>query len=337
VSTTPAQPAPPTPAPKRTAPGTLRAIVFVLALVAFAGPWGRTDLALLAGIVLALCGLSAFPAQSKAASRTLIQACVVMLGLRLDLATLAQAAMDGLALAVGTILGALALGLLLGHLLRSGREVSLLVSSGTAICGGSAIAAVGASIGAASASMAVATGAIFILNAVGLWTLPPIGHALNLSQTQFGVWAGVALHDIASVGGAAKSFGPDALDTANVVKLTRVLWIAPIAIIAGRCLCPPTTHGATPGTPRASASPFPWFILLFLVASLLRTLVPDLQRIEGEVRSVSGVGFQAALFLIGAGLSREALRRVGWRALVQASVLWIIVAGASLACVVWLV
>ncbi len=324
--------------PTRTPRITIRAVVFVLALVAFAGPWGRTDLALLAGIVLALCGLSAFPAQSKVISRTLIQACVVMLGLRLDLATLAQAAMDGLALSVGTILGALALGLLLGHLLRSGREVSLLVSSGTAICGGSAIAAVGASIGAASASMAVATGAIFILNAVGLWTLPPIGHALNLSQTQFGVWAGVALHDIASVGGAAKSFGPEALDTANVVKLTRVLWIAPIAIIAGRCLRPPADASpVTPGAARPNASPFPWFILLFLGASLLRTLLPDLQRIEGEVRSVSGVGFQAALFLIGAGMSREALRRVGWRALVQASVLWIIVAGASLACVLWLV
>lgn len=306
-----------------------RAVLFVAALVLVGGPWpwGRPDLALLAGIVLALLGLTAFESESKVASRWLIQACVVLLGLGLDLATLARAAADGLALAIGTILGTLALGLLLGRLLRSGREVSTLVSSGTAICGGSAIAAVGSAIGAAATSMAVATAAIFILNAVGLWTLPPIAHALHLSEVQFGTWAGVALHDIASVNGAAKSYGPLAMDTANVVKMIRVVWIFPIAIIAGRVM----RHESAKG----KAGPFPWFIVLFIAASALRTFVPALKQWETDVKQVSGVGFQTALFLIGAGLSRNALRTVGWRALAQATVLWIAVAGASLGIILW--
>ncbi|CAG0969020.1 hypothetical protein PHYC_01139 [Phycisphaerales bacterium] len=307
-----------------------RAALFIAVLIAIAGPWpwGRPDLALLAGIVLALAGLTAFEPQSRIASRWLIQACVVLLGLRLDLATLAKAAADGFTLAIGTILGTLALGLLLGRLLRSGREVSTLVSSGTAICGGSAIGAVGSAIGASASSMAVATAAIFILNAVGLWTLPAIGHALHLSESQFGTWAGVALHDIASVNGAAKSYGPVAMDTANVVKMIRVIWIFPIALIAGRLV----RHESAKG----KAGPFPWFIVLFVTGSALRTFIPNLQQIESGVKQVSGVGFQVALFLIGAGLSRSAIKAVGWRALVQATVLWLAVAGASLGIILWM-
>ncbi|GJQ30812.1 MAG: UPF0324 membrane protein [Phycisphaerae bacterium] len=300
-------------------------------MVAVAGPWpwARADLALLVGIVLALAGLAAFEHGAKAVSKYLIQACVVLLGLRLDLSTLARAAADGFTLAIATILGALALGLVLGRVLRTGREVSTLVSAGTAICGGSAIAAVGASIRAASASMAVATGAIFVLNAVGLWTLPPIGHALGLTDAQFGTWAGVALHDIASVNGAAKSFGPEAVDTANVVKMVRVVWIFPLALAAGWIVKPA-------GEVSAKRPPFPWFILLFVLASAARTWVPGTGSIEGEVKHAAGMGFQAALFLIGTGLSRAAMKRVGWRALVQAAVLWVLVAAGSLAAVMYL-
>lgn len=299
--------------------------MFAAALIAVAGPWSRTDVALLAGIVLALLGWTAFGREGRVLSRWLVQACVVMLGLRLDVGELARAAADGLGLAIATIAGAMAIGLLLGMWLRTGREVSTLISSGTAICGGSAIAAVGSAIGASASAMAVATAAIFVLNAVGLWVLPPVGHALGLTQEQFGTWAGVALHDIASVGGAAESYGPDALDTANVVKLTRVVWIAPIALIAGRVFA---SNGAR--------APWPWFILAFVAASGLRTAWPGLGAWAGEIKAISGVGFQAALFLIGAGLSREALREVGWRAAAQAAVLWVVVAGGSLAATLWL-
>ena len=210
--------------------------LLLASLAAVAGPWSRPDIALVCGIALALLGVSAYAEETKSISKWLIQACVVILGLRLDLSMLAGSALAGLALAVGTIFGAIAVGMLLGRLLGTGREISTLITSGTAICGGSAIAAVGTSIGASASSMAVATGAIFLLNAVGLWTLPAIGHALGLSDVQFGQWAGVALHDIASVGGASKEYGPTAFDTANVVKLTRVIWITPMALLAGRFL-----------------------------------------------------------------------------------------------------
>lgn len=294
----------------------------LLGLLAVAGPWGRADVALLVGIAIALLNAAEFEAWAKPLSKWLIQICVVLLGLRLDLALLRDSVVDGMALAVGTIVGAVAAGLLLGRLLRTGRETSTLVTSGTAICGGSAIVAVGGAIGAGASSMAVATGAIFILNAVGLWVLPPIGHALGLSEIQFGQWAGVALHDIASVGGAAKSYGNEAFDTANVVKLTRVVWITPLALLA-----PWFVRGSRREGRRSS---FPWFILGFLLASMLRTLVPSLEHVEEGIARVSGLGFQAALFMIGLGLSRQVLRQVGWRALVQATVLWILLAGASL-------
>ncbi|MCE7974729.1 MAG: putative sulfate exporter family transporter [Leptolyngbya sp. PLA1] len=322
--------------PKPAAPPWKTAIFLACALAA-AGPWCRTDVALLSGMLLALLGWTAFPAHSKALSKWLIQACVVLLGLRIDLSQLLHAAGDGLGLAIGTIVGTLAMGLLLGALLRSGRDVSLLVSSGTAICGGSAIAAVGSAIGAAPTAMAVSTGAVFVLNAIGLWTLPQIGHALGLTDAQFGAWAGVALHDIASVGGAAKAYHPGdgtALEIATVVKLVRVVWIFPIALAAGWWWA--RTAKADPAAPgRGSRQPFPWFILGFVGASGLRTMIPALGDWAGSIAQISGVGFQLALFLIGAGLSVRALREVGWRALAQAAVLWVIVAATSLLAIRW--
>lgn len=278
------------------------------------------------GIVLGLAGLGAFKATSKQVSKYLIQACVIMLGLRLDLSTLAHSASRGLVLAVATIAGALLLGLGLGKLLRSGKEISVLISSGTAICGGSAIAAVGASIGASSSTIAVSTGAIFVLNAIGLWVLPAIGHALHLTDVQFGEWAGVALHDIATVTGAARGYhatpgaGSVALDTANVVKLTRVLWIFPIALVAGWVM-------KAGGRVRA---PFPWFILLFVAASGVRTWVPGSAGWGNAAGQYAATGFQVALFLIGTGLSRATLASVGWRALAQAAILWVVMAGGAL-------
>jgi uncharacterized integral membrane protein (TIGR00698 family) len=219
-------------------------------------------------------------------------------------------------------------GLLLGRLFGAGREVSLLVSSGTAICGGSAIAAVGSAVGAASASMAVATGAIFVLNAVGLYLLPVIGHALEMTDAQFGTWAGIALHDISSVAGAGKAYNPgidaSALETAMIVKLTRVLWILPIALLARWWW----KRGEEQSGGGAVA--FPWFILLFLVASAVNTFVPRVEEVSGFVLKAAGAGFQGALFLIGAGISGQALAQVGWRALVTAVLLWVLVAGASL-------
>ena len=313
--------------PTAESPPMWKILFFAIVLVAVSGPWSRADVALGAGIALALCGLSSFTKQSKTASKWLIQACVVVLGLRLDLSVVAHSAIESLALAAGTIIGAVVIGLFLGKLLKCGREVSTLVTSGTAICGGSAIVAIGAAINASTSAMAVATGAIFILNAVGLWTLPMIGHSLGLTEVQFGQWAGVALHDIASVGGASSSYGPVAFDTATIVKLTRVIWIFPLALFAGQWM--------RRGDASAPRPAFPWFIIAFLVASGVRTLFPQLKSIEANMIFTSGLGFQLALFLIGSSLSREAIKKVGWRAFVQATVLWIIVAAASLGVIYW--
>lgn len=287
--------------------------------------------ALIAGIVLALAGLTAFEGQSKKLSRVLIQVCVVLLGLRLDLRDMWAELTHGGLLAIATVFGTLAVGLLLGRLLSTGREVSLLVSSGTAICGGSAIAAVGSSIGASSSAMAVSTAAIFVLNAVGLFVLPAVGHHFGLTDQQFGAWAGISLHDIASVAGAGKAYvgsdgGGAAADTAMIVKLTRVIWITPIALGARALIARSQAAAGVPGT----KAPFPWFIIGFLAASAVRTFVPEVADHEKTIGVVAGHGFQLALFLIGAGLSVKALKTVGWRALVQAAALWVIVSAVSL-------
>jgi uncharacterized integral membrane protein (TIGR00698 family) len=316
-------------------PSNFRRVVFALAAIACATPWASGPIALFAGIALSLAGLSAFEGHAKKVSKILVQCCVVLLGLRLNLSQLAGAALDGIVFAVATIGGAFALGWGLSRLLRIGGELGTLVNAGTAICGASAIAAVGSSIAAAPASMAVATGAIFVLNAVGLSVLPMIGHALNLTDVQFGTWAGVALHDVASVASAASHYHATgdtqtnvALDTANVVKMTRVLWILPIALLARKYLRP---AGST-----ATKSPFPWFILWFIAASGVRSIWPQLAGTETTTRAIAACGFQIALFLIGSGLSTKALKAVGWRVFVHATILWLAVAGASLAAIVFL-
>jgi uncharacterized membrane protein YadS len=341
--------------PRKDAPGALKAGLFVALAAACAVPWPVSSLAawtLALGIAVGLLGWAVWPKQSKVASRWLIQGAIVALGLRIDVHLLVGAAVEGLALAAGTILGALGLGWALARLLRLPGDLGALIGSGTAICGGSAIAAVGSAIRARSSDMAIATAVVFVLNAVGVFVLPAVGQRAGLDAQQFGAWAGVAIHDMASVNAVAKDYalpagdaGADAgaLDTANIVKLTRVIWIAPIALAAawwwdrrrrradasdaeaGRA----DAAGATSAW-RRFASIMPWFIAWFVAACVLRTFVPGLAHIAGEIKLASGCAFQLALFLIGAGVSRAALREAGLRALLHATLLWIALAGATL-------
>lgn len=330
-------------------------MIFVVLALACAVPWSIPSLAawtLALGIVVGLANLAVWPKQSKTVSRWLIQAAIVSLGLRIDIHQLVGEAVDGFLLAISTIFGALALGALLTRLFKLPRDLGALISSGTAICGGSAIAAVGSAIRAKSSDMAIATAVVFVLNALGVFILPVVGHKAGLSADDFGSWAGVAIHDMASVNAVAKDYHAPgaagdlaiteaALDTANVVKLTRVIWIAPIALVAAwwwsRRRPGETTQpaGATsPTTPTTAwqrfAAIMPWFIVWFVAACLLRTLVPALADAADEVKLVSGCAFQLALFLIGAGVSRAALREAGPRALLHATILWIALAGATL-------
>jgi uncharacterized integral membrane protein (TIGR00698 family) len=308
-------------------------------------PWGSPQTALALGAVLALLGVVKPGAWAKPVSRTLIQVAVVMLGLESDLKQLLMVGGEGLVFALATIVATFALGWLLCRWLRTDKTLSTLLSAGTAICGGSAIAAVGSVIGAPAASMTVAIGAVFMLNAVGLWVFPTLGHWLELSQHQFGVWCAVSVHDVSSVVGAAKQYGDEALQVATAVKLSRTLWIVPVAMAAGYVAKRGAGGVESGARKKLSAPPIPWFIAAFVAMSALRTFVPGLMdvipRVEwtggpAPVTKVgAGLGMTVALFLIGAGLSRATLAAVGWRPLVQAVALWVFISVTSLLVVKW--
>src|SRR5215471_4828247 len=192
--------------------------------------WGSPPLALVAGMVFALIFGAPFPAQGARLSKTLLQICVVLLGFSMNLPVVLRAGLNGSLFAVATIGSTLLLGFWLGGRLALNSKASALISAGTAICGGSAIAAVGSVIAVTEAEIAVAIGTVFLLNAAALYLFPLLGHALHLSQAEFGLWAGVAVHDISSVVGAAMSYGSGSLETATAVKLSRTLWIAPLTL-----------------------------------------------------------------------------------------------------------
>ena len=247
-------------------------------------------------------------------------------------------------LAAAGIAATLLLGYWVGRWLRINAKTSALISAGTAICGGSAIAAVGSVLGVTEGEIAVSIGTVFILNAAALYLFPLAGQALHLSPGQFGVWAGVAIHDVSSVVGAAAQFGPESLQVATAVKLSRTLWIAPVALGMGLLFAargrpsPPASPHPGAGVTRAAAGTgirVPWFIGLFLLASVMRSAVPGVAEWSPWLTVVATTGLTLTLFLVGAGLSRGTLRAVGWRALVQGLVLWTFASVAALAAVLW--
>jgi uncharacterized integral membrane protein (TIGR00698 family) len=312
--------------------------LFVAAAAICLTPWMTPPLALAAGVGLALTVGNPFGRASHKVSRYLLQACVVMLGFGMNLPLVLRAGADGAAFAMGTIGAALALGWLFGKLLRINRGTTVLISAGTAICGGSAIAAVGSAIDAEEGDMTVAMGVVFLLNGAALYLFPPLGHALELTNRQFGTWAGVAIHDVSSVVGAAGRYGLDALQTATAVKLSRALWIVPLTLTTALFLNRQNrirTASATVGFDAARQKTpnriqIPWFIGLFLLASVCRSFLPGVEAVSGSLTQFAAAGLTLTLFLIGAGLSARTLRAVGWRALVQGLLIWTIVAGASL-------
>jgi uncharacterized integral membrane protein (TIGR00698 family) len=205
----------------------------------------------------------------------------------------------------------------------------LLISGGTAICGGSAIAALSPVIGAEERQVSVALGVVFILNSVALFLFPVIGHLLHLSQSQFGLWSAIAIHDTSSVVGAAGRYGPEALEIATTVKLARALWIIPVSLLAavffrgqgGRA-------GADPQAGRAKIK-IPWFIGLFVVAILLNTWLP-MPVISHAVVKASHAGLTLTLFLIGSGLTRQVLKSTGLKPMLQGVILWVLISGVTL-------
>jgi uncharacterized integral membrane protein (TIGR00698 family) len=329
-------------------PQRIKQVVYLLAVIFCLTPWASAPIALALGLVLAVVGLTAWEPQSRKASRLLIQICIVFLGLTISLSQVAEAGQTGILFATGTILCTFSLGWLLGIILRTERNVTTLLCTGTAICGGSAIAATAAVIRASAAQMSVALAAVFILNAIGIYCFPVIGHAMELSQKQFGTWAAIALHDGSSVVATAKTYGDEALDRATVIKLCRVIWLVPVSIFAAWLAARGSAEAPTPGAPTRPAGKLrqlvPWFIAAFIMASVVRTFVPQLSEplfqiswgsqsihsLEDIFKTLAKQGMVVALFLIGAGLSKSAVMHVGWRPFALATILWVIICAAAL-------
>ena len=310
-----------------------RQVLFFCAAALCLTPWASPPIALTLGAILALTHENPFAHLGKKVSSSLLQVCVVLLGFGMDLPVVLKAGANGAVFAALTIAATLGLGWWLGRVLGILPKTSALISAGTAICGGSAIAAVGSVIGVAEGEITVAMGTVFILNAVALYLFPVLGHAMHMSQAQFGTWAGVAIHDISSVVGAASHYGLSALQTATAVKLSRALWIIPVAFGAAYAFRPgkhtaPDTDAVLPAEkPKVKV---PWFVGFFLLASVLRSYVPGVAAAAPALLHTATIGLTLTLFLIGAGLSARTLRQVGWRPLLQGVLLWVFISVASL-------
>lgn len=275
--------------------------------------------ALLLGMALALLLGNPVRAQSQAVAGWVLKAAVVGLGFGLPLDLVLATARDSLGLTVLTIGLALLAGWALARCLRVESVLGQLLSVGTAICGGSAIAAVAPVLRAKSDTIAVAVAIVFLLNAVGLLLFPMLGHWLELSPREFGLWAALAIHDTSSVVAAAASFGDDALAVATTAKLARAIWIVPLVLLFG------IAHRR-----RDNPQPFPLFISLFLLASLVRSLVPALADIAPQITNVARHLFALSLLGIGASITRSTLRELSLRPLLLAVVVWLILAVVSL-------
>jgi uncharacterized integral membrane protein (TIGR00698 family) len=297
---------------------TLRKIAFTLCFLTGFSGFISPPLALTLGILFGLVLANPLPVESSQASRWLLQASVVALGFGMNLREVLKAGRSGFLYAALGISFALAVGLVLGKLFNVRGNSSYLITAGTAICGGSAIAAIGPILHADEEELAVSLGTVFVLNSVALLIFPPLGHLLNLSQTQFGLWAALAIHDTSSVVGAASRYGPQALIIGTTVKLARALWIVPLAL-------------ATAAVKRSKSKIlFPWFILLFCLAAVVNTYFPSFCSASQLLFRFGRVGLTGTLFLIGSGISGPVLRRVGWRPLAQGILLWLVVGLTSL-------
>ncbi|HYY28620.1 MAG TPA: putative sulfate exporter family transporter [Chthoniobacterales bacterium] len=314
-------------------PRKARQALFITAAALCLTPWVSPPVALALGAILALTHENPFAPLGKRISAKLLQVCVVFLGFGMDLPVVVRTGLQGAGLAAATIATTLGLGWALGKWLGINRKVSALISAGTAICGGSAIAAVGSVIGVGESEISVAMGTVFILNAAALYLFPMLGHALGLTQVQFGTWTGIAIHDISSVVGASAHYGLDALHTATAVKLSRALWIIPLGLGAAAIFRRRENHrqNATQLKPKVQV---PWFIGFFVLASVARSFVPGMAAIAPALGHVATTGLTLTLFLIGAGLSANTLRSVGWRPFLQGVLLWLFISVASLAIIV---
>jgi uncharacterized integral membrane protein (TIGR00698 family) len=292
--------------------------LFFVGLIVAASGLIYPPIALLGGLIYGLTLAHPFHVESKRLAKFLLQASVVALGFGMNLHEVVHAGRSGFFYTAVSITVAMLLGLGLGYLIQVGRKPAFLISAGTAICGGSAIAAVGPIAEASEEEMAVALGSVFILNSVALFLFPVIGYLLHMNQAQFGLWSALAIHDTSSVVGATAKYGSTALAVGTTIKLTRALWIVPLSFVTAVSL------------KSKARIQWPWFILFFCLAALLNTLLPTLNRAFVACNQLGKSGLTVTLFLIGTGLNRTTLERVGVRPLLQGLALWIIVGTSTL-------
>ena len=305
-------------------------LVFFLGLLLAASGMVSPPVALAGGIVYGFSVEHPLRKEASSLAKVLLQLSVVLLGFGIDLHQVLHAGASGFLYTAVSIACAVALGLMLGKLLRIGGKASYLITMGTAICGGSAIAALAPITHANEEEISISMGTVFLLNSVALLLFPEVGWALHLGQNQFGLWSALAIHDTSSVVGAAAKYGTQALAIGTTVKLARALWIVPISFATAAVL---GRANKVDGTERKTSVPFPWFIVCFVLASVASTYAVRFSGTYVDLNRLGRVGLTATLFLIGTSLSRKTLREVGFRPLLQGIVLWIIVGTASLAAI----
>ena len=288
----------------------------------FLSTWVTPPVVLFIGLVFALLCGQAYPTFNKKVSKKLLQYSVIGLGFGMNLQASLASGKEGMLFTIISVIGTLLIGMFIGcKILKLNHNTSYLISSGTAICGGSAIAAVGPIIKAKDTDMSMALATVFILNAIGLFLFPIMGHWLGLSQQEFGTWAAIAIHDTSSVVGAGAAYGEEALQVATTIKLTRALWIIPLALVTSVIF-----------RSEGKKISIPWFILFFILAMLINTyLLADYPEIGKFIAGIARKGLIITMFFIGASLSVDVIKSVGIRPLLQGILLWIIISAASLA------
>jgi len=298
---------------------------YVPGLEAFSS-WVTPPVALFVGLAFALLCGQAYPKFNKKVSKKLLQYSVVGLGFGMNLHASLASGKEGMMFTIISVIGTMILGMFIGRkLLKVNRDTSYLISSGTAICGGSAIAAVGPVIKAKDSDMSVALATIFVLNAIALFIFPVFGNWLGLTQQEFGTWAAIAIHDTSSVVGAGAAYGEEALQVATTIKLTRALWIIPLALA--------TSVIFKNGGKKIN---IPWFILWFVVAILINTyLLDSVPEVGRAIAGLARKGLIVTMFFIGASLSTDVLKAVGVKPLLQGVLLWVVISVGSLAYILW--
>lgn len=298
---------------------TTREVIFLLAVVFCLSPLISPPIALLMGLIIAQFIGHPYLHLNHKATHILLQVSVVGLGFGMNVTSALKAGKEGILFTIVSIIGTLVIGFFMGKFLKIEKKTSYLISAGTAICGGSAIAAISPVIKAEEKQISVALGTIFILNSAALFLFPFIGHQLNLSQSQFGMWCAIAIHDTSSVVGAASKYGPQALEIGTTVKLARALWIIPVAFLSTFIF-----------KSKDSKIKIPYFIGLFVLAMIANTYIPFVQQYNHYLTNIAKAGLTLTLFLIGCGLNRKTISSVGFKPLIQGVILWVIIATAAL-------